>query len=82
MTIRGKVPATMLLIAAVGFGLAGCAEKKVWRTSGQMCMAHGGSYNSDTRQCTFTASSVSGQQACEAQGGIYMADLQRCEFDE
>jgi hypothetical protein len=82
MKIRGNVSATMLLIAALGSGLAGCADKKVWRTSGQMCQAHGGSYNSDTRQCSFTASSVSGQQACEAQGGVYMAELQRCEFDD
>jgi hypothetical protein len=83
MKIRRKVPATMLLIAALGSGLAGCTDKAVWRNSGQMCRAHGGSYSRETRQCTFaTATTVSGKEACEDLAGIYMPDVQRCQFDE
>ena len=83
MTMRRNVSATVLLVAALTVGLTGCSSgTKIVRTSSQMCRAQGGAYNSDTRQCTFTASSVPGQQACENLGGNYVADLQRCEFDD
>ena len=83
MKVSVRASAAMVLIMALGFGLAGCTTKKVWRSVGQMCRAQGGTYNRETQQCHFTAATVvSGQQACQDLGGIYIAEQHRCEFDE
>lgn len=75
---------TMVLAHALVLALTGCASKTVIvRTSNQMCLAHGGQYSHETKQCRFAAATtVSGQKACEDLAGVYMPEVQRCQFDE
>jgi len=80
---RGNVLLTMVLAMPLVVALTGCASKKVVRSSSQMCVAHGGRYSQETKQCTFAAATtVSGQKACEDLAGVYMPQVQWCQFDE
>jgi putative hemolysin len=75
--------AAMVLAMAFGVALTGCSSKQIWRASRQMCVAHGGTYSPEARQCQFKAgTTVSAKQACEDQGGLYADEWQRCQFDE
>jgi len=80
---RGNVLLTMVLAMPLVVALTGCTSAKVWRSSNQMCLAHGGQYSHETKQCTFAAATtVSGQKACEDLAGVYMPQVQRCQLDE
>ena len=80
---RRSVLLTIVLAVPLVVALTGCASKTVWRTSNQMCLAHGGQYSHETKQCRFAAATtVSGQKACEDLAGVYLPQEQRCQFDE
>ena len=62
---------TIALAVPLVVALTGCSSKAVWRSSNQMCLALGGQYSHDTRQCRFAAgTTVDGQKACEALAGV------------
>ena len=80
---RGNVLLTVALAMPLVVALTGCASKAVARSSHQLCVAHGGQYNRETKQCTFAAATtVSGQKACENLAGVYQPQVQWCQFDE
>jgi N-methylhydantoinase B/oxoprolinase/acetone carboxylase alpha subunit len=80
----GNVLLAMALAMPLVVALTGCAGKKVIvRASSQMCVAHGGRYSQETKQCTFAAATtVSGQKACQDLDGVYLPEQQWCQFDE
>jgi hypothetical protein len=83
MTQRSNVLAAMVLPFALIVVQAGCSSTKIYRASRQMCVAHGGTYSTETQKCSFAAATtVSAQAACQDQGGTYLAQVQRCEFED
>lgn len=75
--------AAMVLPLALVVAQAGCSSTKIYRASRQMCVAHGGTYSTETQKCSFAAATtVSAQAACQDQGGTYMEQVQRCEFED
>ena len=64
-------------VAGIGFvvaltvSLSGCAGR-ARLSSKSMCEAHGGSYSTTAKQCTYPAqpSTRSAEQICESQGGV------------
>jgi hypothetical protein len=79
---RGNRLLTMVLAIPLVVALTGCCSKIV-RASQQMCVAHGGQYSQETKQCMFAAATtVSGQKACEDLAGVYLPQVQGCHFDK
>jgi hypothetical protein len=79
---RGNVLLTMVLAMPLVVALTGCGSKIV-RSSQQMCVAHGGQYSQETRQCMFaSATTVSGQKACEDLAGLYLPQVHGCQLDK
>jgi hypothetical protein len=73
----------MVLAVPVVLALTGCSSNKFFRSSRQMCVAHGGQYSPETKECAFAAATkVSGQKACQDLGGVYMTQEQRYQFDD
>jgi hypothetical protein len=64
---------------AVALASTGCAGK-FKLTSSKMCAAHGGTYNSAAKTCSYTASTRSAKQVCEQQGGAYDTVADVCEM--
>lgn len=80
---RADVLLTMALAMPLVVALTGCAGHRIVRSSQQMCMAHGGQYSQETRQCMFAAATtVSGQKACEDLAGLYLPQVQGCQLDK
>ena len=46
-----------------------------------MCTAHGGTYNSATKSCTYTASTKSLRESCQAQQGTWDDAAEFCSID-
>jgi hypothetical protein len=46
-----------------------------------MCSAHGGTYSSATKSCTYTASTKSLREACQAQQGSWDDASEYCSID-
>jgi len=79
------------MVAGVLLGVAlatvGCASGggmgggKVRIKGSTMCTAHGGTYSSATKSCTYTASTKSLREACQAQQGPWddAAELRRID---
>jgi hypothetical protein len=83
MTVGRTLCATMALATALGMGLAGCSSKTVYRASRQLCVASGGTYSAEAKQCTFAAgATVTARKACQDLAGIYVEEWDRCEFNE
>jgi hypothetical protein len=57
---------------------AGSNDRRV--RSAKMCQAHGGTYNTATQSCSYTASTTTAKQVCEEHTGDYDAAVQVCEF--
>jgi hypothetical protein len=80
---RGNVLLTMVLAMPLVVALTGCASVKIVRSSQQMCVAHGGQYSQETKQCMFAAATtVSGQKACEDLAGVYLPQVHACQLDK
>ena len=45
-----------------------------------MCAAHGGTYNSAAKTCSYTGSTRSAKQVCEQQGSAYDTVADVCEM--
>ena len=54
---------------------------KVKLSSAKVCAAHGGTYNTATKSCSYTATTISAKQSCEAKGGYYDPDADNCSFN-
>ena len=76
---HGQLVLGITLVAALA--VTGCAGK-VHITSAKMCQAHGGTYNTTTKSCTYTASTQSAQQTCQAHGGYYDLAADDCEIGD
>ena len=70
------------ILAATGLIMmvSGCAST-VRIPSRTMCMAHGGTFNADAKSCTYTAKTLTAQQACVAHNGYYDPAADVCEFN-
>ena len=70
------------LAVALAVSLAGCAGK-VRISSKSMCEAHGGSYSTTSKQCSYPAqpSTRSAAQICLAQGGDFDSFADECLMD-
>jgi hypothetical protein len=64
---------------AVALAVTGCAGK-ARMSSSSMCAAHGGTYNTAAKSCSYTAQTKSAQQVCQAQGGYYDIGTDYCEI--
>ena len=74
------------MLAGVLLGVAlttvGCATGGKVRIKGStMCAAHGGTYSSATKSCTYTASTKSLREACQAQQGTWDDASEFCSID-
>jgi hypothetical protein len=82
MISRKTLTAIGVVIALSG-SLSGCTGRV--RLSGKtMCEAHGGSYSTQAKQCTYPAqqSSRSALQICQMQGGQWDDVSDACAIDD
>jgi hypothetical protein len=74
---------TMVLAMPLVVALTGCTSHTIVRSSQQLCVAHGGQYSQETKQCMFAAATTaSGQKACEDLAGVYLPQVHGCQFDK
>lgn len=59
----------------------GGGNSKVRISSAKMCAAHGGTFNSANKTCTYAPTTRSAQQVCRANGGYYDTESDVCEFN-
>jgi len=81
---RGMLAGVLLGVALATVGCAtggGAGGGKVRIKGATMCAAHGGTYNSANRSCTYTASTKSLRAACEAQQGTWDDASEFCSID-
>jgi len=80
---RGVIAGVVLgvALATVGCATGGTTGSKVRIKGSTMCAAHGGTYNSATKSCTYTASTKSLRAACEAQQGSWDDASEYCSID-
>ena len=78
MSSRRLIVGVMLL--GLALPLASCASGKLKMSASKMCQAHGGTYNTATQSCSYTASTRSAKQTCEQHGGNYDTAAQVCEI--
>lgn len=79
---RGMFAGILLGIALTTVGCAtGGGGGKVRIKGATMCSAHGGTYNSATKSCTYTASTKSLREACQAQQGTWDDAAEFCSID-
>jgi hypothetical protein len=67
----------IMFVAAVA--ATGCAGK-VRVSSATRCQAHGGTYDTTAKSCTYKASTQSAQQTCQSEGGYYDSASDYCEL--
>jgi hypothetical protein len=79
---RATFAAIGVLVALAG-SLGGCAGRARISTKA-MCEAHGGSYASSTKQCTYPAQQPprSAAQICQMQGGQLDPVSDECAIDD
>ncbi len=77
MMARGQLIVGITLAAALA--LTGCAGK-ARMTSSSMCQAHGGTYDTTAKTCSYQAATRSAKQTCEAHGGYYDIGTDYCEI--
>jgi hypothetical protein len=83
---RARALTSLIVVGILMMSLSGCgstsARSGKVRISGQrMCEAHGGTYNKQTRHCTYPTQARSARSSCAAQGGYYdEADI--CEMGQ
>jgi hypothetical protein len=66
---------------AVALALTGCESTGKTRvSSAARCAAHGGTYDSTARSCTYKASPVRAVQSCQAEGGYSDIGTDYCEI--
>ena len=82
MSSRSVLVGVACVMALAG-PLSGCAGK-IRLSSKTMCEAHGGSYSSQTKQCSHPAqaSSQNAAQICQTMGGTSDPVSEECVFDE
>ena len=71
----------MGVVVALAVSLSGCGGVKL---SGKaMCEAHAGTYNAQTKQCTYPPNppARSMTQVCQMQGGTWDAISDQCAID-
>jgi len=76
-------PGPMMVGLALGLAVmaAGCASSgKARFSSAKMCQAHGGTYDTTTKTCTYTASTKSAADTCRSHGGYYDTAADVCEI--
>jgi hypothetical protein len=80
---RGMLAGVLLGVAltTVGCASGGMGGGKVRIKGATMCTAHGGTYNSATKSCTYTASTKSLREACQAQQGTWDDASEFCSID-
>jgi hypothetical protein len=69
----------MAQIVVAALTATGCAGK-LRLNSAQMCQAHGGTYNTSAKTCTYQPSTRSAKETYEAHGGSYESTLDVCEI--
>jgi hypothetical protein len=73
----------MVVSLAVALGMTGCASTgKVRVTSAKRCAAHGGTYDSTAKSCSYKATTMTAAQSCAAEGGAYEPVVDYCEFGQ
>jgi len=73
----------MVVSLAVALGMTGCASTgKVRVSSAKRCAAHGGTYDSTAKSCTYKVSTMTAAQSCAAEGGAYEPVVDYCEFGQ
>lgn len=73
--MSGQRPVVVGIALVVALTVAGCASGGKARVSGaSMCQAHGGTYNTATKSCSYTATTRSAKQICESHPGGYWDD--------
>ena len=66
---------------AVALALTGCASTGKTRvSSATRCAAHGGTYDSTAKSCSYKATTMSAAQSCQAEGGYYDIGTDYCEL--
>jgi len=79
MLTRGSLVAGLTLILAMTS--VGCASSgKIRLSASTMCKAHGGTYDTRTKSCTYTPMSKSAKEICEAHDGFYDVAADVCEI--
>ena len=76
MRQRPRVLGIMFVAAVAATGCAG----KVRVASATRCQAHGGTYDTTAKSCTYKASTQSAQQTCQSEGGYYDSAADYCEL--
>ena len=71
------------LVVALAVSLSGCAGRARVSTK-SMCEAHGGTYSTSTKQCSYPAqpSTRSAAQICQMQGGQLDPVSDECAIDD
>jgi hypothetical protein len=81
---RGMLAGVLLGVALATVGCAtggGASGGKVRIKGSTMCSAHGGTYSTATKSCTYTASTKSLREACQAQQGSWDDASEYCSID-
>ena len=78
MLTRGSLVAGLTL--ALAMTSVGCASSKIRLSASTMCKAHGGTYDTRTKSCTYTAVTKSAKETCEAHDGFYDVAADVCEI--
>jgi hypothetical protein len=79
MLTRGSLVAGLTLVLAMTS--VGCASSgKIRLSASTMCKAHGGTYDTRTKSCTYTAVTKSAKETCEAHDGFYDVAADVCEI--
>lgn len=69
------------LTLVLGMTSVGCASRgKIRLSASTMCKAHGGTYDTRTKSCTYTAVTRSAKETCEAHDGFYDVAADVCEI--
>jgi hypothetical protein len=81
--ISRKTLTAIGVVIAISGSLSGCTGR-VRLSSKMMCEAHGGSYSTQAKQCTYPAqqSSRSALQICQMQGGQWDDVSDSCAIDD
>ena len=79
MLMRGSLVVGLTLV--LGMTSVGCASRgKIRLSASTMCRAHGGTYDTRTKSCTYTAVTRSAKETCEAHDGFYDVAADVCEI--
>ena len=79
MLMRGSLVVGLTLVLAMTS--VGCASRgKVRLSASTMCKAHGGTYDTRTKSCTYTVVTKSAKETCEAHDGFYDPAADVCEI--